>query len=77
LVEKTIKQYNYVDDVLELAKASNVELQVNDLELHSTDVALYNPKTVGELLQSMKPKERETREDKIARVKSYQQATIN
>jgi len=38
---------------------------------------LYNPKTVGELLQSMKPKERETRADKIARVKSYQQATIN
>lgn len=77
LVEKTIKQYNYVEDVLELAKASDVELQASDLELHTTDVALYNPKTVGELLQSMKPKERETRADKIARVKSYQQATIN
>lgn len=74
LVEKTIKQYNNVDDVIELAKKIGFELSEIDLELHSTEISFYNPNNVAQLLNDMKPKAKESRADKIARVKAYQQS---
>ena len=74
LVEKTIKQYSNVEDVIELAKKIGFELSERDLELHSTEISFYTPNNVAQLLNDMKPKAKESRADKIARVKAYQQS---
>ena len=74
LVEKTIKQYSNVDDVIELAKKIGFDLSERDLELHSTEISFYTPNNVAQLLNDMKPKAKESRADKIARVKAYQQS---
>ena len=74
LVEKTIKQYSNVDDVIELAKKIGFDLSERDLEIHSTEISFYNPNNVAQLLNDMKPKAKESRADKIARVKAYQQS---
>jgi hypothetical protein len=74
LVEKTIKQYSTVDDVIELAKKIGFDLSERDLEIHSTEISFYNPNNVAQLLNDMKPKAKESRADKIARVKAYQQS---
>ena len=76
LVEKTIKQYTNVDDVIELAKKIGFDLSERDLELHSTEISFYNPNNVAQLLNDMKPKAKESRADKIARVKAYQQSVV-
>jgi hypothetical protein len=73
LVEKTIKQYSTVDDVIELAKKIGFDLSERDLEIHSTEISFYNTNNVAQLLNDMKPKAKESRADKIARVKAYQQ----
>ena len=77
LVANTLKQYTYVEDVMELARQSGVQIQESDLELHSTNVALYNPTNVAQMLNDLKPKAKETRAEKIARVSMafQQQAT--
>ena len=77
LVANTVKQYTYVEDVMELARQSGVQIQESDLELHSTNVALYNPTNVAQMLNDLKPKAKETRAEKIARVSMalQQQAT--
>jgi len=74
LVEKTIKQYSNVDDVIELAKKIGFDLSERNLEIHSTEISFYNPNNVAQLLNDMKPKAKESRADKIARVKAYQQS---
>ena len=74
LVEKTIKQYSVVDDVIELAKKIGFDLSERDLEIHSTQISFYNTNNVAQLLNDMKPKAKESRADKIARVKAYQQS---
>ena len=74
LVEKTIKQYSNVDDVIKLAKGIGFDLSERDLELHSTEISFYTPNNVAQLLNDMKPKAKESRADKIARVKAYQQS---
>jgi hypothetical protein len=74
LVEKTIKQYSNVADVIELAKKIGFDLSERDLEIHSTEISFYNPNNVAQLLNDMKPKAKESRADKIARVKAYQQS---
>jgi hypothetical protein len=74
LVEKTIKQYSVVDDIIELAKKIGFDLSERDLEIHSTEISFYNTNNVAQLLNDMKPKAKESRADKIARVKAYQQS---
>ena len=65
LVEKTIKQYSNVDDVIELAKKIGFDLSERDLEIHSTEISFYNPNNVAQLLNDMKPKAKESRADNI------------
>jgi len=70
LVKDVIKGYKYLDEALEFAKESG--LNINDAEIirtNSTGLIMYNPKNAAEMLKSMKNKTK-TREEKIlARVK--------
>jgi len=69
-VKDVIKGYKYLDEALEFAKESG--LNINDAEIirtNSTGLVMYNPKNAAEMLKSMKNKN-QTREEKIlARVK--------
>jgi hypothetical protein len=69
-VKDVIKGYKYLDEALEFAKESG--LNINDAEIirtNSTGLIMYNPKNAAEMLKSMKNKN-QTREEKIlARVK--------
>ena len=73
-VKDVIKGYKYLDEALEFAKESG--LNINDAEIirtNSTGLIMYNPKNAAEMLKSMKNKN-QTREDKIlARVKYEEQ----
>jgi len=73
-VKDVIKGYKYLDEALEFAKESG--LNINDAEIirtNSTGLIMYNPKNAAEMLKSMKNKN-QTREDKIlARVKYDQE----
>ena len=65
-VKDVIKGYKYLDEALEFAKESG--LNINDAEIirtNSTGLIMYNPKNAAEMLKSMKNKT-QTREDKIA-----------
>jgi len=69
-IKDVIKGYKYLDEALEFAKESG--LNINDAEIirtNSTGLIMYNPKNAAEMLKSMKNKN-QTREEKIlARVK--------
>jgi len=69
-IKDVIKGYKYLDEGIEFAKESGLEL--NDAEIirtNSTGLIMYNPKNAAEMLKSMKNKN-QTREEKIlARVK--------
>ena len=69
-VKDVIKGYKYLDEGIEFAKESGLEL--NDAEIirtNSTGLVMYNPKNAAAMLKSMKNKT-QTREEKIlARVK--------
>ena len=70
-VKDVIKGYKYLDEGIEFAKESGLEL--NDAEIirtNSTGLIMYNPKNAAEMLKSMKNKT-QTREDKIALRKAY------
>jgi len=72
-VKDVIKGYKYLDEGIEFAKESGLEL--NDAEIirtNSTGLALYNPKNAAEMLKSMKNKNI-SREDKIAARLKYNQ----
>ena len=77
-VKDVIKGYKYLDEGIEFAKESGLEL--NDAEIirtNSTGLIMYNPKNAAAMLKSMKNKT-QTREDKIAaRLKYNQQQTQN
>jgi len=77
-VKDVIKGYKYLDEALEFAKESG--LNINDAEIirtNSTGLVMYNPKNAAEMLKSMKNKS-QTREEKIlARLKYNQQQTQN
>jgi len=77
-VKDVIKGYKYLDEGIEFAKESG--LQLNDAEIirtNSTGLIMYNPKNAAAMLKSMKNKT-QTREDKIAaRLKYNQQQTQN
>ena len=74
-VKDVIKGYKYLDEGIEFAKESGLEL--NDAEIirtNSTGLIMYNPKNAAAMLKSMKNKT-QTREDKIlARLKYDQQS---
>jgi len=72
-VKDVIKGYKYLDEALEFAKESG--LNINDAEIirtNSTGLIMYNPKNAAEMLKSMKNKS-QSREQKIALRKAYNQ----
>jgi len=72
-VKDVIKGYKYLDEALEFAKESG--LNINDAEIirtNSTGLVMYNPKNAAEMLKSMKNKS-QSREQKIALRKAYNQ----
>lgn len=77
VVEDTIKNYTTFEQVEKLAKNQKIDLTVHDIEVESTDLALFNPDNVSALLDDLKPKAKETRLEKIARITAYNEATAN
>jgi len=72
-VKDVIKGYKYLDEALEFAKESG--LNINDAEIirtNSTGLIMYNPKNAAEMLKSMKNKN-QSREQKILARKAYNQ----
>jgi len=64
-VKDVIKGYKYLDEALEFAKESG--LNINDAEIirtNSTGLVMYNPKNAAEMLKSMKNKS-QSRDQKI------------
>ena len=69
-VKDVIKGYKYLDEALEFAKESG--LNINDAEIirtNSTGLIMYNPKNAAEMLKSMKNKNQSREEKILARVK--------
>jgi len=76
-VKDVIKGYKYLDEGIEFAKESGLEL--NDAEIirtNSTGLVMYNPKNAAAMLKSMKNKSI-SREQKIALRKAYDQQQAN
>jgi len=72
-VKDVIKGYKYLDEALEFAKES--ELNIDEAEIircNSSGLMIYNPKNAAAMLKSMKNKN-QTREQKIALRKAYNQ----
>ena len=72
-VKDVIKGYKYLDEALEFAKESG--LNINDAEIirtNSTGLVMYNPKNAAEMLKSMKNKS-QSRDQKILARKVYDQ----
>ena len=72
-VKDVIKGYKYLDEAIEFATESGLEL--NDAEIirtNSTGLVMYNPKNAAAMLKSMKNKT-QTREQKIAARLKYNQ----
>ena len=70
-VKDVIKGYKYLDEALEFAKESG--LNINDAEIirtNSTGLIMYNPKNAAEMLKSMKNKS-QSREQKILARQQY------
>lgn len=72
LVEDTLKQYTTFDQIKVLADKQNIEISEHDICIETTNLALYNPDNVSAMLDDLKPKAKETRAEKIARVLNYQ-----
>jgi len=73
-VKDVIKGYKYLDEALEFAKESG--LNINDAEIirtNSTGLIMYNPKNAAEMLKSMKNKNQSREEKILARVKYNQE----
>jgi len=76
-VKDVIKGYKYLDEGIEFAKESGLEL--NDAEIirtNSTGLVIYNPKNLAERIKGMKNKNI-SREDKILARLKYDQQTQN
>jgi hypothetical protein len=72
-VKDVIKGYKYLDEGIEFAKESG--LNINDAEIirtNSTGLVMYNPKNAAEMLKSMKNKS-QSREQKILARQIYDQ----
>jgi len=76
-VKDVIKGYKYLDEGIEFAKESGLNL--NDAEIirtNSTGLVMYNPKNAAAMLKSMKNKT-QSREDKILARLKYDQQQAN
>jgi len=72
-IKDVIKGYKYLDEGIEFAKESGLEL--NDAEIirtNSTGLVMYNPKNAAQMLKSMKNKS-QSREQKILARQQYNQ----
>ena len=69
-VKGVIKGYKYLDEALEFAKESDLNIdEAEIIRCNSSGLMIYNPKNAAAMLKSMKNKD-QTREEKIlARVK--------
>ena len=77
LIEQTLKSYKYFDELKKLADNQNVEIKENDIEMHSSELSIYNPDNVSAMLDNLKPKTKETRAEKIARITALNSGVAN
>ena len=72
-VKDVIKGYKYLDEALEFATESDLKIdEAEIIRCNSSGLMIYNPKNAAEMLKSMKNKT-QTREQKIALRKAYNQ----
>ena len=64
-VKDVLKGYRYLDEALEFAKESDVNIdEAEIIRCNSSGLMIYNPKNASQMLKSMKNKNH-SREDKI------------
>ena len=72
-----LKAYRYLSEGIELAKELGIELDEAELcRTNSTGLTIYNPSNLANLIKNMKNKT-QTREQKIALRKQYEQSQLN
>ena len=72
-----LKAYRYLSEGIELAKELGIELDEAELvRTNSTGLTIYNPTNLANLIKGMKNKT-QTREQKIALRKQYEQSQLN
>ena len=72
-VKDVIKGYKYLDEALEFATESGLEMnEAEIIRCNSSGLMIYNPKNAAEMLKSMKNKN-QTRKEKIAARIKYEQ----
>jgi hypothetical protein len=72
-----LKAYKYLSEGIELAKELGIELDEAELcRTNSTGLTIYNPSNLANLIKGMKNKT-QTREQKIALRKQYEQSQLN
>ena len=72
-----LKAYRYLSEGIELAKELGIELDEAELvRTNSTGLTIYNPSNLANLIKGMKNKS-QTREQKIALRKQYEQSQLN
>jgi hypothetical protein len=72
-----LKAYRYLSEGIELAKELGIELDEAELvRTNSTGLTIYNPSNLANLIKGMKNKN-QTREQKIALRKQYEQSQLN
>ena len=72
-----LKAYRYLSEGIELAKELGIELDEAELvRTNSTGLTIYNPSNLANLIKGMKNKN-QTREQKIALRKAYEQSQLN
>lgn len=77
LIEQTLKSYKYFDEVKKLADNQKIDITENDIEAHDNKLSIYNPDNVSAMLDDLKPKAKETRAEKIARITALQNGVAN
>ena len=72
-----LKAYRYLSEGIELAKELGIEVDEAELvRTNSTGLTIYNPSNLANLIKGMKNKT-QTREQKIALRKAYEQSQLN
>ena len=72
-----LKAYRYLSEGIELAKELGIELDEAELvRTNSTGLTIYNPSNLANLIKGIKNKT-QTREQKIALRKQYEQSQLN
>jgi len=72
-----LKAYRYLSEGIELAKELGIEVDEAELvRTNSTGLTIYNPSNLANLIKGMKNKN-QTREQKIALRKQYEQSQLN